>query len=181
MIHAPLEVPEIPILPATYDIVWSLVSVAIIAVAILKFALPKITQILDERAAAIEGGIRAGELAREEAASLRATFDNELAEARKEAAAIRERAANEGKQIIEAARKKADAEAQRIASAANRQIDADRQAAEISLRTDLGLMASELASRIVGETLTNADAQTRVIDRFLAQLEASTPVTTKEQ
>ena len=48
---------------------------------------------------------------------------------------------------------------------------ADKQAAEISLHTDVGLLASDLAERIVGEQLTDTALSARVIDRFLDELE----------
>lgn len=160
------------LLPATYDIVWSVVALLIIAIPFVKYVLPRLNTMLDERAEKIEGGIKAGEQARAEAAELRSRFDDEIAAARKEAASIREKAADDSKAIVAEARAKAEDEARRIVANANRQIEADRQAAEISLRTDVGLMASELAARIVGEALTDGDMQARVIDRFLADLEA---------
>lgn len=160
------------LIPPVYDIVWSLVAIAIIAVPLVRVVLPKMTAMLDERAEQIEGGIKAGEQARAEAAELRASVDAEMAEARRAAAGVREKATDEGKTIVAEARERADVEAQRIIANANRQIEADRQAAEISLRSEVGLMASELASRIVGEALTDGDMQTRVIDRFLAELGA---------
>ena len=57
--------------------------------------------------------------------------------------------------------------------AAERQIQAEKQAAQISLRTDVGLLASTLAERIVGEQLKDAELSARVIDRFLDGLEAA--------
>ncbi|MBF0943292.1 MAG: F0F1 ATP synthase subunit B, partial [Actinomyces sp.] len=47
-----------------------------------------------------------------------------------------------------------------------------RQAAQISLRSDVGLLASELAEKLVGEHLENTDLTARVVDRFLDELEA---------
>ena len=55
---------------------------------------------------------------------------------------------------------------------AQRQIEAERQAAQISLRADVGMLATELAARIVGESVTDQALQSRVIDRFLDNLEA---------
>ena len=52
------------------------------------------------------------------------------------------------------------------------QILAERQAAQISLRSDVGLLASELAEKLVGEHLENTDLTARVVDRFLDELEA---------
>ena len=41
----------------------------------------------------------------------------------------------------------------------------------------MGLLASELAERLVGEHLENTDLTARVVDRFLEELEAEeTPV-----
>ena len=105
--------------------------------------------------------------------------DRELAVARKEAAGIREEAVSDGGQIVADARTRAQTEAARITENAQRQIDAERQAAVVSLRADVGGLAAELASRIVGESLTDDARQSRVIDRFLDELEASvsTPAT----
>ncbi|NCD16372.1 MAG: F0F1 ATP synthase subunit B, partial [Actinobacteria bacterium] len=70
-------------------------------------------------------------------------------------------------------------EAERISANAARGIEAERQMAEISLRTEVGMLATELASRIVGETLDPA-TQSRVIDRFLAELEADVGAEAKQ-
>ena len=56
--------------------------------------------------------------------------------------------------------------------AAQSQIDADRQQALTSLRSEVGALATELASRIVGESLTDTARQSRMVDRFLDELEA---------
>ena len=53
-----------------------------------------------------------------------------------------------------AARNEATNEAGRILEGAQRQILAEKQAAEISLRSEVGLLASELAEKIIGEQLT---------------------------
>ena len=72
------------------------------------------------------------------------------------------------------ARAKADAEADRILEAAQRQIEAERTQASVSLRTEVGVLATQLASKIVGEALDDVALQSRVVDRFLDELEAST-------
>jgi F-type H+-transporting ATPase subunit b len=45
-------------------------------------------------------------------------------------------------------------------------------AAQASLRTEVGTLATDLASKIVGEALEDDDRSARVVDRFLADLEA---------
>ena len=60
----------------------------------------------------------------------------------------------------------------RIVEASQRQILAEKQAAQISLRSEVGLLASELAEKIIGEQLTDTALTSRVVDRFLDELEA---------
>lgn len=165
------EATQNPLLPAVYDIVWSLVIFAIIAGVLGWYAVPRLTKVLDERSERIEGGLRLAEEAKAEAADARERVEAEIAQARRESAAIRERAGEEGKQIVAEAQRKAQAEAERISANAHRQIEADRQAAQISLRSDVGMLATDLASRIVGESLTDQALQSRVIDRFLDDLD----------
>ena len=71
-----------------------------------------------------------------------------------------------------AARTEATGEANRILEASQRQLLAEKQAAQISLRSEVGLLASELAEKIIGEQLTDTALTSRVVDRFLDELEA---------
>ena len=168
------EVEQNVLLPASYDILWSAVCVAVIAFFLVKYAVPRLTGMLDERAGKIEAGLAQAEQAQQAAAAAEVQIAEEIGQARREAAALREQAQEEGKQIVAEARGKAQAEADRVTASAQRQIEADSQAAQISLRSDVGMLASELASRIVGESVTDQALQSRVIDRFLDELEAQT-------
>ncbi|MGC5628375.1 F0F1 ATP synthase subunit B [Georgenia sp. Z1344] len=172
------------LIPAWYDIIWSLVVVAVIAFAVVRWGVPRLTGILDERSEKIAEGLRKAEDAEAMLANAEESSASELAEARREAAGIRERANARGKEIEAEAQRKAQDEAERTTSAAERQIEAERRQAAQSLRTDVGSLAVELASRIVGESLADSAAQSRVVDRFLDDLEArssagATPGTTR--
>jgi F-type H+-transporting ATPase subunit b len=166
-----------PLLPEWYDIIWSLVIVVILFFVFQKYALPKFQAILDERAEKIEGGLQHAEAAQAEAAALRAEYEQQLADARTEAARIKEAARAEGGAISAEIKAKATADAARTVETAQRQIEAERQQAAVSLRADVGALATELASKIVGESLEDTARQSRVVDRFLADLEASTAAT----
>lgn len=162
------------LLPAIYDIVWSLVVLAIIAFAFYRYVLPKFRAVLDERTETIQGGIAKAQTAQAEAKAALERNTAELAEARAEAARIREEARTEGAAIVAEHRQRAQAEADRILEAAQRQIEAERQQASVSLRAEVGTLATELASRIVGEALQDEARQSRVVDRFLDELAATT-------
>ncbi|WP_284252514.1 F0F1 ATP synthase subunit B [Litorihabitans aurantiacus] len=159
------------LLPAMYDVVWSAVVLIPIAIFFFKYLMPKMTAILDERAEKIEGGLEKAAQAQAEADAARSERDAELVAARQEAGRIREEANGEGNEIVAEAKNKAQAEAQRIVENAHRQIEAERQQAVTSLRADIGSLATDLASRIVGESLADDARQSRVIDRFLAELD----------
>lgn len=159
-------------IPPLYDWFWSLIIVGILALVFLRYALPKINAVLDERAAKIEGGIALAEKVQAEAADAKAQTEAELAEARDVAAGIKDEASSDGAAIVAEARTKAQADAARIVESAHRQIEAERASAVVSLREEVGGLATELASRIVGESLADDARQSRVIDRFLDDLDS---------
>ncbi|MGO3886480.1 MAG: F0F1 ATP synthase subunit B [Mycetocola sp.] len=162
-----------PLLPASYDIIWSSVIFVILLVAFWKVFLPKLQATLDERGAAIEGNIAKADEAQRKAEAALEQYTAQLAEARVEAGTIRESAREDGKQIVLAAKEQATAEAERIGSAAQARIEAERQAAVTSLRSEVGTLALDLASGVVGESLSDDAKAKNVVDRFLADLESS--------
>jgi F-type H+-transporting ATPase subunit b len=165
--------PPNPLVPNWTEVIVGGIAFFIVFFALWKVLLPRIMTTLDERTDAIEGGIERAAQAEAEANRLREQFQAQLAEARHEAARQREQALEEGAQIIAAKREEAQAEAARIIAAAHAQIDADRQQAFASLRGEIGTLAVQLASKIVGESLDDETRQSRVVDRFLADLDAS--------
>jgi F-type H+-transporting ATPase subunit b len=155
-----------PLLPAVYDIIWSLVPFAIILVAFWLVFLPKMHKMLDERAAAIEGNIAKAEAALQE-------YTAQLAGARAEAGEIRDAARADATKIVAKAKDDATVEASRIAQTAQAQIEAERQSAVVTLRKEVGSLAIDLASGVVGEQLSDDAKASAMVDRFLADLEAS--------
>lgn len=160
------------LLPPLYEIFWAALILLVIILVVGRYGLPKIYAILDERAQVIEEGVNAAAHAKEDRAAAQRERDELLREANAEAYAIREKAGEDAKGIIAAARSQAQEEAAHILDVAQRQILAEKQAAEISLRTDVGLLATELAERIVGEHLADTALTARVVDRFMDELEA---------
>jgi F-type H+-transporting ATPase subunit b len=162
-----------PLIPEIYDIVWSLVCFLIILGFFLWKVLPAMRKLLDERGAKIEGGIQKAEQAQAEAARALDPYNAQLAEARAEAGRIREQAREDGKRILVELREQAQADAARITAQAQAQIEAERQAAVVALRAEVGSLAIDLASGVVGESLSDVRKSRALVDRFLADLEAS--------
>jgi F-type H+-transporting ATPase subunit b len=160
-----------PLLPNLTELIVGLITFGIIFVALWRVLIPRLNQTLTERTDKIEGGLQRAEEAQAEANATLARYREQLAEARHEAARLREEAREQGAQIIAEMRDQAQAEARRLVDAAHAQIEADRQQALQSLRTEVGGLAVDLASRVVGESLTDEARQRRTVERFLDELD----------
>jgi len=149
-----------------------LIAFAIMFYLLAKFIVPPINRAMIRRQDAIRQQFADLDQARADAKSAEDEFRAQIADARREAARIREEAREQGAAIVAEMREQAQAEANRIVEHAHAQLEADRQQAVTSLRAEVGTLATELASRIVGEALDDQARQSRVVDRFLADLEA---------
>jgi len=161
-----------PLIPAWYDIIWSAVIFVPLLLVVAFYVIPRLNRVLDERRDAIEGGIKRAEEAQAEAAAALEKYTAQLADARGEAAQIRDAARADGAKIVAEAKENAQAEAARIAANAQAQIEAERQATLVSLRSEVGTLALDLAGGVIGETLSDDKRAQSVVDRFLADLEA---------
>jgi F-type H+-transporting ATPase subunit b len=162
-----------PLLPSWPEFIIGTIVFLLVFGVLGKMLLPRVQKILTERNDLIEGGLARAEKEQEEAQRVLEEYKQQLAEARHEAARMREEAREQGAQIIAEMRQQAEAEARRIAESAQAQIESERQQALTSLRAEVGTLATELAGRIVGESLSDQALQGRMVDRFLDELEAT--------
>jgi F-type H+-transporting ATPase subunit b len=153
-----------------------LIAFAILFFLLAKYIVPPINRAMTARQDAIRKEFADLDEARAEAKAAEEEFRAQIADARHEAAKIREEAREQGAAIIAEMREQAQAEANRIVEHAHTQIEADRQQAVTSLRAEVGTLATGLAGRIVGEALEDQARQSRVVERFLADLEAEKTV-----
>lgn len=160
-----------PLFPHTSELIVGIVAFVLLYLFLRAKVFPLFEKAYAERTAAIEGGMQRAEQAQREAQAALEQYRAQLADARHEAARLREEAREEGAMIIAEMRAQAQAEAGRITSAARAQIETDRQMAMLQLRAQVGTLAVELASRIVRESLEDDARQRRVVDRFLGELE----------
>ncbi|MFD7640297.1 F0F1 ATP synthase subunit B [Kitasatospora sp. NPDC059795] len=161
-----------PLLPAWPEVIIGLLCFFIVFGLLGKKLLPSIEKVLEERRDAIEGGMKRAETAQAEAQAMLEQYRAELAEARHEAARITEHAREQGAVLIADMREEGQRQREAIVAAGHAQIDADKKQATAALRQDVGSLASQLASRIVGESLEDHARQSGVIDRFLDELES---------
>jgi F-type H+-transporting ATPase subunit b len=161
-----------PLAVSLPELIIGTVCFLIVFAVLWRILLPRIQETLKERTEAIEGGLEKATETQKEAEETLEQYRAQLAEARHEASRLRQDAQEQGAQILADLRAQGEAERQRLVAAAHDQIAADRAQALQALRAEVGTLAVELASRIVGESLDDEARQTRVVDRFLAELDA---------
>jgi F-type H+-transporting ATPase subunit b len=162
---------ENPLIPPLGEIVIGLIAFAVLVLVVVKFVAPRFEQVFRARREAIEGGIERAEAMQAEAREALERYRAQLAEARTEAAQIRDQARAEGQQILEELRAQAQEESARILARGEEQLASSRQQVLNELRTQIGTLAVELAGRVVGESLADDARRRGTVDRFLDELD----------
>jgi F-type H+-transporting ATPase subunit b len=162
-----------PLIPHTAEIIVGFIAFALLYLVLKRKVVPMFEKAYEARTNAIEGGMERAEKAQLEAERALSQYTEQLSKAREEAQTLREEARVQGASIVEELRAKAQEEAARITAAAHASIEAERQQAITSLRNEVGALAVDLASKIVGEALDDQARQSRIVDRFLDDLEKS--------
>jgi F-type H+-transporting ATPase subunit b len=161
-----------PVVPKGDELVIGTIAFLIIFTIFWKKLLPSIKKTLDERTDAIEGGMQRAEEAQAAAAALQEEYQRNLTEARHEAAKITQHAREQGAEIVARMRAEGTEQRDNLVASGRTQLDADAAATRAALKGDLGTLAIQLASKIVGESLEDEARQRGTVDRFLAELEA---------
>jgi F-type H+-transporting ATPase subunit b len=161
-----------PLLPHTAEIIVGGVAFLLLFLLLRKTVFPMFEKAYVARTEAIEGGIAKAEQAQAEAADALRQYQAQLAEARTEAARIRDDARAEGKAIVDQLTVEARESAARITAQSEAALAAQRQQVVTALRSEIGTLAVQLAERVVGESLNDDERSRRVVDRFLADLDA---------
>ena len=162
-----------PLIPHTAELIVGAVAFTLLFLVLRKFVVPMFEKAYEARTQAIQGGIERAEKAQAEAQRALVQYTEQLSKAQSEAQTLREEARIQGAAIVEDLRTKAQEEAARITAAAHASIEAERQQAITSLRNEVGALAVELASKIVGEALDDQARQSRIVERFIEDLEKS--------
>jgi F-type H+-transporting ATPase subunit b len=162
-----------PIVPIWQEIVVGTIAFALLCFVLMKFVFPRMEQTFQARVDAIEGGIKRAEAAQAEANKVLEQYRAQLAEARTDAAKIRDDARADAEGIRQDVLAKAREESDRIISAGKEQLAAERQTIVRELRAEVGTIAVDLASRIVGESLADEARRKGTVERFLTDLESA--------
>ena len=162
-----------PLIPVWQEIVLGAVAFGLLCFVLMKFVFPMMEKTFAARVDAIEGGIKRAETAQAEANQLLEQYKAQLAEARTEAARIRDEARADAEGIRQDVLAKAREESDRIIAAGRDQLAAQRESIVRDLRAEVGTLAVDLASRIVGESLADEARSRGTVDRFIRELDTT--------
>jgi F-type H+-transporting ATPase subunit b len=162
---------ENPLVPPLGEIIIGLIAFAVVVLVLVKLVAPRFEQVFRARREAIEGGIERAEAMQAEAREALERYRAQLAEARTEAAQIRDQARAEGQQILEELRTQAQEESARIVARGEEQLASSRQQVLNELRGQIGTLAVQLAGQVVGESLADDARRSGTVDRFLSELD----------
>jgi F-type H+-transporting ATPase subunit b len=169
-ILAAAEADHNPIIPIWQEIVLGVIAFSVLCFVLMKFVFPVMEKTFAARVDAIEGGLKRAEVAQAEANELLEQYRAQLAEARTEAARIRDEARADAEGIRQDVLATAREESERIITAGRDQLAAQRESIVRELRAEIGTLAVDLAGRIVGESLADEARSQGTVDRFIAEL-----------
>jgi F-type H+-transporting ATPase subunit b len=159
-----------PIIPSG-TFIFELVGFFLILWFISRKIVPLISGAMTKRQELIRSQIEDSAAAKARSEAAEAEYKQAVADTRTDAARIREEARVQGQQIIVEMREQAQEQAARIKANAEAQLETERQLLIVQLRQEVGELAVELATRIVGHELTNDASQRQLIDDFINGLE----------
>jgi F-type H+-transporting ATPase subunit b len=131
---------------------------------------PRVNQVLKQRSDNIEGKLERAEQERQQAEQLLKEYKDKLADAAEESRRILDEARANADRVRRDLTAKAEQEADRIVTRARDTIRQERDQALAALRREVGNLAVDLATRVIGDTL-DRERQLRLVDQYVQELE----------
>jgi F-type H+-transporting ATPase subunit b len=158
-----------PILPATGEVIWSVISFVVLMILFIRFVFPPVRKAMVDRSEKIRLDIEAAELARNEAESALAQYKAQLEEARREATRLLEEARATANGLREELVAQAERDAAAIVARAEDSLRGERDRVIAELRGLVGDLAVDLAERILEVEIDRLTVDP-LIDRFVAEI-----------
>jgi F-type H+-transporting ATPase subunit b len=144
-----------PIFPATNELIWGTIAFLILLFLMYRTVFPSVTKAFADRRANIEGKLE--------------QYRRRLRDAEDETQRILEEARSNAERVRRDLLAKAEADAGRELDRARQAIRSERDQAIRQLRNEVGTLAVELATRVVGDSL-DRDRQLRLVDQYIDDL-----------
>ena len=157
------------VLPQSDELIFGFFAFVILFVALWKFAFPALKKGLEAREQAIRGELERAEQARLEGEQKREEYDRLIADARTEADRIIREATDSVESVRRGRTAKAEEEARQIVEKARADAGQERQRAFEDLRRVMADISIEAATRVLGQELSDPNAQRQLVEQFISQ------------
>ncbi len=146
---------------------WTMLTFGLLWFILGKYAFGPIGKSLRERSDAIENSLKMAERARAEMAALQSDHQRLLVEATEERSRIIQEARVTANTVMEEARDRAKEEADRIVASAADAINNQKMAALIDVKNKAGLMALDIAEKVLRRELQSKNEQETYINSLV--------------
>ncbi len=152
--------------------IWTLVIFGITLFILKKYVFGPVGQAIEKRRADIAQSIEEAERSRDEATALLEDYKTRLAEARREADALREQARKDGERQGQEILAQAHTQRERLLTDAETQISAEARAAASGLRDEVATLALMAAEKVSRRSLSDDDHR-RLIEEAIEEADLS--------
>jgi len=146
---------------------WTIIIFVILWLILGKFAFKPIAKALSDRTQTIQDSLDQAKKAREEMELLAARNEDLLKQAKEERNKMLHEAKDASARIIEEAREKAKEEYSKLVENARREIEIEKTAAMVTLKNQAGLLAIEVAEKILKRELADKNAQQALVGTLI--------------
>jgi F-type H+-transporting ATPase subunit b len=150
---------------------WSVIIFGLFFFLLTKFAWKPILSAVKAREEMIKGSLESAAKAREEMLKLQSDNEAILKKAREEREVILKEAREVRDKLISEAKGKASAEAEKIVEKARVGIEREKTQALAEIHEQVASLSIDIASKILGEKLAKTDEQTRLISKYIKDID----------
>ena len=149
---------------------WMSTSFLIVLFLLKKFAWKPILNMIKEREESIEQALNMAEKAKNEMASLKASNEKIISDAKLERDAMLKEARELKESMINEAKTKASAEADKIVTAARETIQNEKMAAITELKNQVATLSIEIAEKVLRQQLASDEKQKSYVKQLLEEV-----------
>jgi F-type H+-transporting ATPase subunit b len=155
--------------PAIGTIFWTILIFGLFFLILAKFAWKPILNAVKARDEMIKGSLESAEKAREDMLKLQSDNEAILRKAREEREGILKEAREVRDKLISEAKGKATEEAEKLIEKARTSIEGEKRKALSEIREQVATLSVEIASKLLGEKLSQTGEQEKLIDKYLKE------------
>lgn len=152
-------------------IFWTTLIFLVFLFLLRKFAWSPILGAVKTRENSINDALLAAENAKREVQNLKSDNEKLLAEARAERDAMMKDAREIKEKMINEAKAEAQAQGQKMIEQAKATIESEKNAAVAELKNQVSSLSLDIAEKLLKEELSNKDAQTKLVEKMLGDVE----------